>query len=133
MFLDSDQARSLLTRVDPARSWWGWPVGLRDTALLTLLASGLSAAEVSRLRASEITLDHGRLSVEIQRQGVALSLVVPVELRSRLLAWLTARRLWGTAEPVITCPKGPLSLEGIYTLLRRYRGSLRRGGRPARP
>jgi len=50
-----------------------------------------------------------------------------------MLAWLTDRRLWGTAEPVITCPWGPLSLDGIYTLLRRYRRGLRRGRRPARP
>lgn len=121
MLLHPEQARTLLSRVDPARLQSGWPVGLRDGALLALIASGLSAVEVSRLRAVAITLDRGRLLVQIQRQGAPLSITVPVDLGARVLAWLTERRLWGTAEPVFTSLRGPLSLEGIYTLLRRYR------------
>jgi integrase len=121
MFLPPEQARALLHRVNPARLRRGWPVGLRDGALLALIASGLTAAEVSRLRASAVTIARGRLFVKIQRQRFPMLIPMPVELGDRLLAWLTASRLWATPEPVLTGPSGPLSLEGIYMILRRYR------------
>jgi integrase len=121
MYISREEARLLLFRVDPGRTRWGWPVGLRDSAVLALLAAGLTAAEISRLHTGEISVDRGRLLVQIDRLGVALPLPLPVDLGARVLAWLKARRLWGTAEPVFTGVRGPLTLEGIYALVRRYR------------
>ena len=38
--IQPQQARSVLSRVDPARMRSDWPVGLRDGALLALAAAG---------------------------------------------------------------------------------------------
>jgi integrase len=121
MPLRPEQARALLPRVDPARLWAGWPVGLRDGALLALLAAGLSAEEISGLRASNITSDRGNLRVTIRRYGESWSVNLSPVLGGPLLAWLIERRLWGTAEPVVVSPDGPLTPAGIYVLLHRYR------------
>jgi integrase len=96
-------------------------VGLRDGALLALLAAGLSTEELSGLLASNITSDRGHLRVVMRRYGESWSVTLSPVLGGRLLAWLTERRLWGTAEPVIVGPEGPLTLAGIYALLHRYR------------
>lgn len=121
MPLRPEQARVLLPWVDPGRLRAGWPVGLRDGALLALLAAGLSAEEISGLHASEITMDRGHLRVTVRRYGLSWSVVLTPELGGRLLAWLTERRLWATPEPVFAGPEGPLTPTGIYVILHRYR------------
>ncbi len=120
--LKPEHARVHLARVNPGRTRWGWPVGLRDGALLALVAAGLSAAEISRLRATSITMERGRLVVAVLRRGTVLPITLPMDLGARLLAWLSDRRLWGADAPVFTGPRGrPISLDGLYTVLRRYR------------
>jgi integrase len=125
-----EQAERLLRFVDPGHVVGDQPLGLRDGALLAVLAAGVTPAEAAQLRASDITLDHGILRVRLprprSRKPVFLSL--PTPLGARLLAWLSDRRLWGSEQPVFPCVHGPLTQEGIYTLLRRYR-RLQRGKR----
>lgn len=116
-----EQMREVLSQVDPARLRSGWPVGLRDGALLALVAAGLSAEEIAELHASSITRDRGNLLIEVRRHGITWRAVLPIDLGSRLLAWLTERCLWAVPAPVITGPQGPLSPRGIHQVLYRYR------------
>ena len=121
MPLCPEGARAALPQVDPARLRSGWPVGLRDGALLALVAAGLSAGEICGLQASEITMERGQVQVEVHRHGVTWKAVLPVDLGARLLAWLTERRLWADPIPVITGPKGHLSATAVHQVLHRYR------------
>jgi site-specific recombinase XerC len=117
-----EQARAVLPQVDPARMRLDWPVGLRDGALLALLAAGLTAREISRLRASAVMMKRGKVLVAVHRQGVVWYAVLPADLGSRVLVWLTERRLWGVGSPVFTGPDGSsLSWKSIYTIVKRYR------------
>ncbi|HYG62261.1 MAG TPA: hypothetical protein VEL74_06750 [Thermoanaerobaculia bacterium] len=114
-------ARAVLARVDPTRLRSGWPVGLRDGALLALVAAGLSAEEICALHASSISMDRGNLLIAVRRHGILWKAVLPTDLGARLLAWLTERRLWADPAPVFTGPKGPLSRVAIHQILYRYR------------
>jgi hypothetical protein len=117
-----DQTRQLLTLVDPGRVRGGLAVGLRDGALLALIAAGLTATEVTTLLASAITtINGGQILVTVNRQGIAWSAALPTELGARLLAWLAERRLWGEAELVFPGHRGPLSPMAITKLVDRYR------------
>lgn len=115
-----ERAREVLSLVDPARLRSGWPVGLRDGAMLALLAAGLTAQEISRLRAAEVTVTHGKLHVSVHRHGVPWYTVLPPDLGGRLLVWLTERRLWAEMTPIFHGPRGSLSPRGIYRILDRY-------------
>ena len=121
MLLRPEHARALLPRVDPGRMYKGLPVGLRDGALLALLAAGLSVPEISRLCASSVNMARGKVLVAVNRHDIPWCAALPTDLGSRLLAWLTERRLWAAAEPVFTGPQGPLTRMGIYNVLKRYR------------
>ena len=127
MPLRPEQARALLPRVDPGRLYKGWPVGLRDGALLALAAAGFKAVELVALRASGITMARGRVVITVRRGAVTRSAVLPVSLGSWVLAWYNDRRLGASAEPVFTGPEGPLTRRGIAAILDRYRHT--RGGR----
>lgn len=116
-----ERVHEILTRVDPGRMRSGWPVGLRDGAVLALLAAGLTPEEVSRLRASAVTMDRGKLLVAVHRQDVTWYAALPADLGGRVLAWLTERRLWSEGVPVFAGHRGPLSAQSIYTILKRYR------------
>jgi integrase len=96
-------------------------VGLRDGALLALVATGLSAEEIAGLHASSITMDRGNLLVTVHRHGITWRAALPTDLGARLLVWLTERRLWSEPTPVITGPQGPLSPMAIHQVLYRYR------------
>jgi len=121
MPLNPERAREVLPLVDPGRLRWGWPVGLRDGALLALVAAGLTTEELVALQATAITMDRGTLRVDLPRHGQAWSVNLTVDLASRLLAWLTERRIWATAETVFTGIQGPLTPMGIHQVLHRYR------------
>lgn len=116
-----ERAQAVLSRVDPTRLRSGWPVDLRDGALLALAAAGLSAEEICGLHASSITMDRGNLLVAVRRHGVTWTAVLPVDLGARLLAWLTERRLWADPTPVFPGPQGKLSTMAIHQVLHRYR------------
>jgi hypothetical protein len=124
MHLRFERVHEILLQVDPGRMWLGWPVGLRDGALLALLAAGLTPREISRLRASAVTMYRGKVLVAVPRQGATWYAALSGDLGGRLLAWLTERRLWAEAAPVITGPRGPLSPlspRSIHKILERYR------------
>jgi integrase len=120
MPINPDRARTLLPRVDPARLRGGWPVGLRDGAVLALLSAGLSAEEVLALRASCVLSNRGKLWVKLRRHGIPWFVVLPPDLGGRLLVWVTDRKLWATPELVFAGPEGPLTPTGIYMILSRY-------------
>jgi len=100
----------------------GLPVGLRDGALLALVAAGLSSEEIAGLKASQISMAEGRLVISFRRPGVTCLVILSANLGSRLLAWLSERRLWSLPEPVF----GPLTSIGVRMVLVRYRKALRR-------
>lgn len=121
-----EQARAALPQIDPGRVRSGQPLGLRDSALLTLAAAGLSSDEIASLRASAITMAGGRLVVTVHRHGVTWSAILPPDLGARLLAWLSERRLWAVPEPVFQGLQGPLTPIGVRQVLGRYRKASRR-------
>ena len=118
--LSQAQARDLLPRIDPGRVRSGLAVGLRDGALLALVAAGFSAVEIVALRASAVTMTGGHVVVAVERHGITWSAALPTDLGARLLAWLTERRLWSLDTPVFTGNRRPLKLKALYKLLERY-------------
>ena len=115
------RARAVLPHVETGRVYSGWPVGLRDGAILALLAAGLTTEEICGLRASAITMDRGGLVVKVHRDGVTWHAVMPPDLGARLLAWITERRLWG--DPMLVFSRrrgGQLSADAVYQILFRY-------------
>jgi integrase len=124
MRLHPEQAHAILPQIDPGRLRSGRPVGLRDGALLALVAAGLSAVEIAGLKASAVTMAGGHLIVSVSRQGVTWSAILPVDLGARLLAWLSERRLWAVPEPVFEGLQGPLTSIGVRQVLGRYRKAL---------
>ncbi|HYN22257.1 MAG TPA: hypothetical protein VE078_14955 [Thermoanaerobaculia bacterium] len=117
-----ERVHEILSHVDPGRMRSGWPVGLRDGAVLALLAAGLTPGEVSRLRASALQMVRGKnLVVAVRRQGVTWYAALPADLGGRVLVWLTECRLWSEPVPVFTGPRGSISPASIYTILKRYR------------
>jgi len=122
MRLCPKEAYAALPQVDPGRMRSGLPVGLRDGALLALVAAGLSSEEIAGLKASQISMAGGRLVISFRRPGVTCLVILSANLGSRLLAWLSERRLWSLPEPVF----GPLTSIGVRMVLVRYRKALRR-------
>lgn len=120
MRLDPKHAHELLPHVDPGRVRSGRAVGLRDGALLALVAAGLSATEIAALQASAITMVDTRLVLAVHRHGITWSAPLPIDLGARLLAWLTESRLWAVPEPVFRGQRGPLTPVGICAVLKRY-------------
>ena len=115
-------AYRLLPRVDPGRLLAGRAVGLRDGALLSLVAAGLTSVEISNLRATAIKMIDGQVQVSIQRQGIIWSATLPTALGARVLAWISECRLWGEAEPVFTGRRGgQISLGCVGRVIHRYR------------
>ena len=121
MRLDPKEAHILLPRVDPGRMRSGRAVGLRDGAVLALVAAGLTAVEIAALRATAITMANHKAVVSVHRHGTSWSIVLPDELGGRLLAWLTEARIWGLRESVFHGCRGPLTSMGIWKILDRYR------------
>ena len=130
MLLDPERAHTLLPHVDPSRSYKGCPVGLRDGAVLALIAAGFSAVEIAALQASAITMAGGHVAVTVQRRSFPFSSVLPVDRGARVLVWLTERRLWGTAEPVFIGVQGQLTPSGVVKILARYSKQQRVRARP---
>ena len=115
-------AYRLLPRVDPGRLLAGRAVGLRDGALIALVAAGLTCVEISALQATAIKMIDGQVQVSIQRQGIIWSATLPTALGARVLAWISECRLWGEAEPVFTGRRGgPISLGCVGRVVHRYR------------
>lgn len=128
MHLDPVHARTLLSRVDLGRVRSGRAVGLRDGALLALVAAGLNTAEIATLHATAIQMHDNRVMVSVERHGIPWFTILPTDLGARLLVWLSESRLWALPERVFHGPRGPLTQAGVCKVLRRYRDH-----RPARP
>ncbi len=120
MRISPEQARVLLPQIDPARLLAGWPVGLRDGALLALFSVGLTAGEIAHLSASAVSMERGGLHVTVQRHHHPWSVALSTDPGARLLAWLTEHRIWGTTEPVLTGYQQPLSESAVHKILYRY-------------
>jgi site-specific recombinase XerD len=120
MRLRPELARALLPQVDPGRMRGDIPVGLRDGALLALLAAGLTAVEVARLKATRVRQVGRRLIVTVARHGVAWHVVLPTPFGAPLLAWLSESRLWAEDRLIFPGPRGPLSRIGICKVVTRY-------------
>jgi site-specific recombinase XerC len=114
-----ERARSLLLAKDRAPQRSRRPLSLRQSALLALIAAGLTAREIAALQASAITMERGRLLVTLRRHGVTWKAFLPTELAPHVLVWLSERRLWGEPAPVFTGRQGRLSPAAIYQTLRR--------------
>ena len=128
MRLSPRKADALLPRIDPGRVHNGVAVGLRDGALLALVAAGLSAVQIASLRASDVAMSAGRVMLAVKhegKQGNDLFLLLSVSLGAHLLAWLSERRLWGEDTPVFHGSIGPLSQIGVRKVLLRYARSTR--------
>lgn len=121
MRLDPELAHKLLPRVDPGRVRSGRAVGLRDGAVLALVAVGFSAVEIARLQASAIKMENRQVVVLLQRDGNHWSVLLPTDLGARLVAWLTEARIWGLPQPLFQGCRGPLTPMGICKILERYR------------
>jgi site-specific recombinase XerD len=96
-------------------------VGLRDGAVLALVAAGLTAVEIAALRATDITVANHQAVVAIHRHRISWCIVLPDDLGGRLLAWLTEARTWGLPELVFQGCRGPLTSMGVWKILDRYR------------
>ena len=121
MRIEPEEAHRLLPRVDPGRVRSGQAVGLRDGAVLALLAAGLKVAEISALRAKSIKMVGGRAVVEIEHEVSTWSRVLPTDMAARVVVWLTEAEIWGRDEPVFHGCRGPLTAMGIFKIVERYR------------
>lgn len=122
MHFRHELAAELLARVDPGRVLAGKAIGLRDGALLALVAAGLTSVEISTLQGTAFKMIVGQVQVSIQRQGILWSAILPTALGARVLAWISECRLWGEAEPVFTGRRGgPISLGCVGRVIYRYR------------
>jgi integrase len=130
MRLDPEHAHRILPRVDPGRVRSGRAVGLRDGALIALVAGGMTAVEIVALRAMDVTMDKGEVRVAIHGYGTRL-ILLPTNLGARLLAWLSECHQWDKAEPVFRGPRGPLTPMGIYKIIHRHRNANPAGQMPA--
>jgi site-specific recombinase XerD len=121
MHLDPEQALALLPRVDLGRTRSGRAVGLRDGAVLALVAVGLSTIEIAALRASDVTMTHRKVLVLVRRNGVPWIARLPSTLGGRLMVWISEAKLWGRQEPLFRGCRGPLTPMGIWKIFDRYR------------
>ena len=121
MRLDSQEALTLLSRVDLGRSRSGRSVGLRDGAILALVAVGLSTIEIAALRASDVTMTHRKVLVQVRRNGLPWLAPLPSTLGGRLVVWLSDAKLWGRPEPLFRGCRGPLTPMGIWKIFDHYR------------
>ena len=121
MHLDPKQAYTLLDRVDLGRTRSGKAVGLRDGAVLALVAAGLSTIQIAALRASDIKVVHRRVIVLLRRGENPVFTQLPRLLGGRLLVWLSDAKLWGCPEPLFRGCRGPLTPMGIWKIYDRYR------------
>jgi integrase len=122
MHFDKEHARALLQRVDPGRVRSGEAVGLRDGAVLALIAAGWSANQIASLRAADIQMQGRHMTISVNPyEDVTWITVLPAELGARLLAWLTEAKVWGLPEPVFRGCRGPLTAMGIFKVFERHR------------
>lgn len=110
-----------LAAVEVGRVRAGLAVGLRDRAVLALLANGVRPGEIALLSCREIEVQEssGRLTISrpADEAGWHRVKVLDVSGSAQLLAWLAEVRTWGEDVPVF----GGLSVVAIYGVVERIR------------
>jgi hypothetical protein len=129
MYLESKEAFALLLRVDRSRVRSGRAVGLRDGAVLTLVASGLSTVQIAALRAADVTIEMGRVVVLCSSPDVTWQFLLPIRLGDRLLAWIREAKIQNLPVPLFQGCRGPLTAMGVWKIIDRYRNPQPRRGR----
>lgn len=114
----------LARRVDLGEVARGVAIGLRDRALLSVLAAGASFAEAAALQGDQLRVPAEGLGLtttglllvfpRTNRRFEALQLTPPES--AALLAWVADRRLWGLPRPVFG-----LTRAGVQGVVERYR------------
>lgn len=121
MHVTPEKAQKLLLRVDPGQVLEGLAVGLRDGAVLALVAADLTATEIANLRATRVRQIRGHLLVRVTRHEVAWTATLPPHLGARLIAWLLESRLWAEDKPLFLGRRGlPLTRVGVSKVIDRY-------------
>jgi hypothetical protein len=106
----------------------GRAVGLRDSAILALVASGLSTVEIASRQASDVTIEGGRVVVWFRLPpDVTWYITMPRQLGDRLLAWIREANIQDLPVPLFHGCRGPLTAMGVWKIFERYRNP-----RPAR-
>ena len=96
MHLSVEQVRQLLAAIDLGR-----PIGVRDRALLALMAlHGLSVGEVQRLDVSSVDLGNGTLQV-LGRCGKPRTVFLTIATNQVMGAWLAVRQLVDAGCPAV--------------------------------
>ena len=129
----AERAAAALADVDPGRVRGGFAVGLRDGALLALLASGVTCAEAARLscRAIAIEARTGRVVVTVTRGGWLCRRWLDPAFSAHVVTWLSEIRGYGERRPLLVDgQQRPLTRVGLNAILARYRE--RHGARRAR-
>jgi integrase len=122
MILDHKEAFPLLLRVDRRRVRAGRAVGLRDSAVLALVAGGLSTVQIASLRASDVTIEEGRVAVWFRLPpDIAWYMSLPTQLGDRLLAWIREANIQDLPVPLFHGCRGPLTAMGVWKIFERYR------------
>lgn len=115
----ADDYRAALARLDLERSWGGRPIGLRDGAVLALLASNLRQAEIPGLPTSAVRQrQRGGAVVEVDGRFVVLR-----DLESSvLLDYRSWRRQEAAGLWLFTNPKadGPITETAVQKIARRH-------------
>jgi site-specific recombinase XerC len=115
------EARELMYHVDPGRMRCGRPLGLRDGAILALVAEGLTIGEIAALKATSVRLAGGRVVIDVPERDGTRAVTFRVDLGARVIAWLNDRHLWDTDAPVFTSYRGPMTSRSVTAVLARHR------------
>lgn len=121
-------------RIDPGRVRGGLAVGLRDAALLALVASGVRAGLIASLQATQIGVHRdGRLEITTpaDSEGWERRKVLSPVASSLLLAWLAEARAWAQPVPVFYTidragEQRPLTVKAVHGVLERVRRGRKR-------
>lgn len=120
--------RAAIDRVDLERAARnGFPLGLRDAAILALVDAGVCGTEMSRLEARAVrylttSSETPEVGVMWRTEGQRHVLVRLDRIQGAyVLEYLRQLAAWGTRRPLIQGIHGTgLTFASIYALLRRY-------------
>ena len=97
-------AAEALSSIDPGRVRGRLAVGLRDAALLALLARGLTCAEVAPLLCDQVTIVErtGQARITTRRPPWRCELVLDPIQSAHLVAWLSEIRGYSERRPLFS-------------------------------
>jgi len=127
MDISPEVAGELMFLANPGRVIGGLAVGLRDAAILALVAAGLSGGEIERLRADAVRMVGGRVVVmAIAASGRRSLTELDRHQGARVLAWISDQRLEGEVA-LFPAQKGKrLTRDGVCKVVHRYAARKRR-------